>query len=293
MRIVITGANGFIGSSLAAYFAASGQHEVICLVRSKRISGRREVICDIADREYLLADVAERIGKADVLIHAAACLDNNNVAELYRTNCYGTQNVVDLGIKLGLKMIIYVSSAPITGLPKESELPITEQSGILPPSVYHLTKYLGEQIVTKNCGQLPYAILRIPSPVGYGMPSGKIFSVFVQRAQAGQLLNVYGSGERIQNYVDVRDIAYGVECAIRAGRSGIWQILGQEISDAELARLCVQQFASQSEIRIGEQGRKTPVQKWRYSGARAQADLGYSPRCSLPDMIASVARGLS
>ena len=90
-------------------------------------------------------------------------------------------------------------------------------------------------------GEERLAIFRIPSPVGRKTAPDKIVPVFVKNAIENVDYNLLGQGKRIQNYIDVRDIARAVEFAIDRNASGLFNIASEKsYSNKELAELCIE-----------------------------------------------------
>lgn len=289
MKILITGSNGFIAKNLINHLKK--EYDIIGIGRTlHEIQDSMYIQADIGKREELFGKVLNKVTSVDILIHVAAEI-SENVERLYQTNCCGTQNVVDLAKKLCCKRVVYVSSIPVVGTP--IEFPITEEHRVSPNTVYHYTKYFGEQIVTQLKGEgILYGCLRIASPVGAGMPQNKIFSVFVENAKNGKDIVIYGNGERIQNYIDVRDFSEAVSKIIHSSAQGVYNISGNSISDLELARQCKKCFETTGEIFIDEKIQQSAPEKWIISGKAALRDFGYTPKKSIVDSIRYVAKGL-
>ncbi|MCM1082004.1 MAG: NAD(P)-dependent oxidoreductase [Clostridium sp.] len=290
MKIVLTGANGFLGAYLLDVL--SKNNEVIGIARQKK-DNASIVFCDITYREKLLGEIKDTIKNADILIHAAAEI-SDAVAPLYKTNCFGTQNVVDLAMLIGCKRFINISSIPVIGNGKDYSIenPILEEITPQPQTVYHLTKYLGELIVEKTLkNYCSYANIRIASPVGIRMPNSRIFSVFVNNSLRGDDIVIQGDGNRVQNYLDIRDFSEAINKCMNSTSNGTFNITGNSISDRELAEMCIKENNSTSRIIIkGLNDVKT--EKWFVSGKKAENELGYKPSHSIKDSIKYVAEGL-
>lgn len=290
MKIVVTGIQGFLGQYLSKILSID--HQIIGIARQEK-ENQKNLICDITDREKLLGIIRERIGYADVLIHAAAAI-NADVRRLYDTNCLGTQNIVDLATLLNCDRIINISSIPVigntTGITEDN--PISESMQVHPATAYHLTKYLGEKIVEKvQQSGIRYINIRIPSPVGKGMPLNKIFSVFVKNALAGDTITIQGNGERVQNYLDLRDFGDAVKKCLIINNSDTFLVVGHSISDLALAQKCIKEFSSSSRININA-GNEQESEKWFISGEKAKHVLGYCPRYTIQQSMQYVAEGL-
>ena len=77
---------------------------------------------------------------------------------------------------------------------RPSPLPVTEAHPTNPLTAYHASKLYGEHLVAIAARRLPAVSLRLTAPVGPGMPAGRILTVFVRRALAGEQLTVAGEG---------------------------------------------------------------------------------------------------
>lgn len=270
----------------------NSQYELVGVGRAEQsaVSGILYVKADISNREELFAHVKEQVESVDVIIHAAAEI-SNDVQALYQANCLGTQNVVDLAKELHCKQFIYISSVPVTGFP--IQIPVTEDHPVNPSTIYHYTKYFGEMIVAQlNKENVQYLNFRIPSPVGAEMPGNKIFSVFVRKSMQQEEIDIYGDGQRIQNYLDVRDLVCAVKKGLDSDCRGTYNIIGNSISDFDLAKSCVSYFHSCGRIRIKKENVVENTEKWLLSGNKAKKDFDYVPCYSIEDSIEYVAEGI-
>jgi nucleoside-diphosphate-sugar epimerase len=288
MRILVTGASGHVGGAVAARLAEAG-HGVVGL--SRRPLGppglAEAVAADIGDADALEAMAARE--PCEAVVHAAAAMGGDLLAaEIARVNCVGTQNVLRLANAWGARHWVFISSVPVIGPPRE--LPVTEDHPLDPPTAYHASKLFGERLTGLARGRgMAAAALRLTSPVGPGMPPGRIFETFVRRARAGEPLEVAGEGTRAQDYVDVRDVADAVLGCLDRQAVGTFNVAaGRAVTNADLARRCVAVLGSASDVRLG--GRPDPEEgvRWEVSVDRAAAAFGYAPTRTLEDSILGV-----
>ncbi|MFH1353485.1 MAG: NAD(P)-dependent oxidoreductase [bacterium] len=202
MKILLTGATGFIGKNLLDFL---GEHEVYCLVRNSekyekiKRDNTRPVYGDLTALDGELPEV-------EVIIHLAGLIRGRK-SQYYKVNGGGMKNLVEKARRLkNLKKFIYVSSQAAAG-PGTLENPKKENEIETPVSDYGLSKLLGEKIL-KESG-LPYLILR---PVSvYGAGDRDVFFAF-RMVQSGIVF--LPSGKRFVNLVSVFDVCGGIMKAV-------------------------------------------------------------------------------
>ena len=111
MKILVTGATGFIGSYLVKELVSQG-HEVHALVRKQnsKVLGARLVYGDITDGSSLRP--LQEYG-FEAVFHCAGLVKEKGWKELYRTNVSGTENVCRLAKNCGVKRLVYTSSVSV------------------------------------------------------------------------------------------------------------------------------------------------------------------------------------
>ena len=139
-------------------------------------------------------------------------------------------------------------------------------------------------------GEERLAIFRIPSPVGRKTAPDKIVPVFVKNAIENVDYNLLGQGKRVQNYIDVRDIARAVECVIVKNAYGVFNIASEKsYSNKELAELCIELFRSKSSIHYNGIDREEDYQ-WVVSTKKAHEVLGFEALYSLSDTLKEIGK---
>lgn len=285
-RVLITGASGFIGRYVVKKFLEK-KYNVIALVHAKHSDFDADVQVIEADisEESIIASAAEKIKQCDVLVHLAANLDMKGSDETISVNCMGTYHLIRLAALLSVQKFIYISSIPVIGNPKF--LPVTEEHPIAPATLYHISKYMGEQMLNSLCPpDMETVILRIPSPIGVGMSEHNYLSFLLNKFKKNEPVELFGQGLRRQNYIDVRDIASAILCATEAPATGLFLIAGkQEISNRDFAFLCKEITNSQSEITWGKRDDPEEENQWVIAATKAEEQLGFSPEYDLKDTL--------
>ena len=208
MRILVTGANGFVGRHFVQHAMAAG-HQVVALHRkSSNGSGaaihRKGVTvryADILDRYALDAAIAD----VDCVCHLAAAFTEAHAGDEYfhRVNVEGTANIMAAAHAAGVKRVVYCSTAGIYGKRVFGVIDETHQPK--PWNSYERSKVAGEDVVRRRAAEhgIEYVILR-PSQI-YG-PGDKRLAKLYRNASRG-LFPLFGRGEGRRHMVYVGDLA--------------------------------------------------------------------------------------
>lgn len=181
MKILITGASGFIGTNLLEDLASKG-YEVLNLDNKEpQISARKSVWVNVDITDY---DLFERISldfNPDYLVHLAARtdLEGKNVAE-YNANTVGVDNLMRIIHKLpDLKKVIIASSKFVT----RNGYKIKDQFDYCPHTIYGESKVETENKVWANKPQCDWCIIRPTSIWGpwFGVPYRNFFDMVMKR----------------------------------------------------------------------------------------------------------------
>jgi nucleoside-diphosphate-sugar epimerase len=199
MNVLVTGASGFIGRYLVEDLVNHGHH-VKALTRqsSLKIRGAKVLFGDITKPEKFLS----KLDNVEAVLHNAAyTLDYGKKSMIKKINIEGTQNIANACRKMGIKRIIYTSTAGVYGFPNTNE-EITEKSAYKPLNVYHKSKLEGEKIL-RNYVDLSISVVR-PSLVLGARGKGTI--ILLDNIKEGRL-NYIGTGDQYISLVHPKDVA--------------------------------------------------------------------------------------
>ncbi|MGA7396108.1 MAG: NAD-dependent epimerase/dehydratase family protein [Solirubrobacterales bacterium] len=230
MKIFMTGATGFIGTSTAKHLTAQG-HELTCLVRDrKRAIELTELGCtltdgDLSDQERL----TEQMEGHDAVLHNAALYEvgipETRHEALYQANVRGTRHVLNACLAADIPRVLYVSTCAVFG---NTNREIADESFARPDlnftSYYEETKYQAHQIaldLIRN-RSLPCVIAQ---PAGvYGPGDHSAIASTLKQFLDGKLPLVpfadFGTG-----LTHVDDIASGLNLILDKGTVGECYIL--------------------------------------------------------------------
>lgn len=246
MKILVTGANGFLGSWVTKALVNEG-HEVFALVRPKSdISELKGVEC-----KYVHGDVTdvhslyEATKGMDYVFHLAGVIayKKSQRPMMDKVNVEGTANVISVCREHKIKRLVYLSSVVAVGAGFTPNDVMTEDSHYNISDLnlgYFETKHQAEKLVKRACdsGEIDAVILN-PSTI-YGAGDAKKGSRKMQLKVAQGKLKFYTSGG--VNVVAVEDVVAGILSAWRKGRTGERYILcGENISIKELFTMIAQE----------------------------------------------------
>jgi dTDP-glucose 4,6-dehydratase len=228
MRILITGAAGFLGSHLCERLLQDG-HEVVGM--DNFITGSPENLAHLSGKtgfSFIRHDVSDFIfvpGKLDAVLHFASPASPNPKSpygyvnlpiQTMKAGALGTHNTLGLAKKNQARFLL-ASTSEIYGDPLEH--PQTEEYwGHVNPigtrSVYDEAKRFAEALTMAyhRFHDIDTRIARIFNTYGPRMhlDDGRVVPNFIQQALCGQPLTVYGSGEQTRSFCYVDDLIEGI-----------------------------------------------------------------------------------
>ena len=229
MKVLVTGATGFVGSHVARLLTERGD-SVRVLVRASSTRGAIDRLKvefaagDLRDAESLRA----ALEGIQCVYHVAADyrLWARDPQEIYESNVTGTRNLLSAAKSAAVERFVYTSTVATIAVPREGTLPSEETQATLAEMIGHYkrSKFLAEQEAREAAARgLPVVIVNPTTPVGPGdwkpTPTGKIILDFLQ----GRMPAYLDTG---LNVVPVEDCAAGHLLAAERGLVGERYILG-------------------------------------------------------------------
>jgi nucleoside-diphosphate-sugar epimerase len=214
LKVLVTGATGFLGGHVAEQLAARGD-TVRAMVRrtsnKKHLESLRGVELFEGSVEHA-GRVREAVDGVDAIVHCAGIVKARSADEFFTVNVGGTSNLVDAARKLGkrLKRFVHVSSLEATGPSSDgAPVPVDQDS---PVTAYGRSKLAAEKVVLAAKDDIAVTLLR-PGAI-YGPRDGEIFEMF-KSIQRG-LLPLVGDGSAKGVWIYATDCAQACLRAIDA-----------------------------------------------------------------------------
>ena len=252
MKVLVTGANGNIGSYLCEELLRCG-YEVLAMTHYgnnniAHLKDKLEIIrADIryADETRDAARGCQQIYSLAALIHVD---HSRRVPKLYyETNVRGTMNVLEAARAEGAD-VLHMSSCEIIGDTSSVEKADESFMGRQPMSPYAASKFSSEGY----CWAWNYAYdMNVNVARGFNLSGprqrrgekGAVIPIFVDRVMRGQPPRIYGDGGQVRDYIDVRDLVRGLRVFMESNLRGelIHFCSGEPTSIKRLAEMVIEE----------------------------------------------------
>ena len=216
MRVLLTGATGFVGRALQPRLAAAGHEVVVVTRRGSDLHGT--LVWDLAASETAPAGLPARI---DAVVHAAQSRNYRafpgDAAEMFAVNAASTAALLAYASRAGASRFCLLSTGTVY---EPFDKGLAEDAALAPTSMLGASKLAAEVIARPYAALFRLAVLRIFTPYGPGQ-AGRLIPNLVERVRSGQAVQVSADGEGMRLapiYVD--DLGAIVTTAVEQGWNG-------------------------------------------------------------------------
>lgn len=236
MQILITGANGFIGSQLVRRLRA--EHTIFALQR-------RPPAVPLPGVHYIFQDLSQPLDRAqlpvqlDAIIHQAALIDTASAPDqlAFAVNVLATWDLLGYAKNAGIQTFLHASTGGVYGCRNR---PFVESDPYNPMDLYSLTKAQAELAVHAAPGDFHKMVLRYFFPYGSGTPNP--IPRWIAQAISPTGLAVLRSGKPALNPLHISDAVEATVRALGLDHSVTLNIAGTEVTTmAGLAEIAAQQ----------------------------------------------------
>jgi nucleoside-diphosphate-sugar epimerase len=223
MKILVSGAGGFIGSHIAERLAKMGNTVIafsrqvpIPLLEYNNISIK---VGDINDSSMLNS----AIDGVEAIIHCAALLASRTYdkEKVYQINYHATENLLDLAYKNGITNFLHISSGGVLGDIKNP--PADESHPYNPQDAYEESKMLAEKKVIEYSKKGLNVIIVRPT-WSYGERDKRVFKL-INSIKKRKILKI-GKCDNLQHPVYISDLVDGIILALQKGKNGSIYFIG-------------------------------------------------------------------
>lgn len=261
---------------------------------------------DINDIAALIRTLREH--EIECIVHMAGMVvgTQQELFQAFRVNALGTVQVLEAARVAGVRRVVYTSSRAVSGdvtgaAAHPTYEPMDEEYRVAPAATYDVCKVAGEVMGRNYAGVhgLEFVALRFAAIVGPGKPArhggNSVYSAMIEESLAGRRFRVPRGGDQVDDLIYVDDAAEGVVLAALHDRPtfdtyNISRGVGTTLHDLAAA---VRQTVPDADIEVGAGLDPFGIGRQYYgvmSNARAQSDLGFTPRFDLAEMVDDYAR---
>ena len=306
MKILVTGAAGFIGSNFVFHMRKAHPEYDIIALDSLTYAGNLETLapvmeedrftfvrCDITDREGVRKVFEEH--HPDVVVNFAAESHVDRSIEdpgvFLRTNILGTQVLMDACREFGIQRFHQVGTDEVYGdLPLDRpDLFFTEDLPLQASSPYSASKASADLLAMayhRTYG-LPVTISRCSNNYGpYQFPE-KLIPLMIANALAEKPLPVYGTGENVRDWLYVEDHCRAIDMILENGKVGeVYNIGGHnERSNLDVVKTILKQLGKPESLITFVGDRKGHDIRYAIDPSKIHGELGWLPETKFDDGI--------
>jgi len=305
MRLLVTGAAGFIGSNFVRYWLErhGGDHVVALDLLTYAGDSRNLEGLDVPLVEGDIGDaqLVERVLESyeiEVVVNFAA-ESHNSLAVLdpgrfFRTNVLGTQTLLEAARRRGVARFHHISTCEVYGdLPLDSGEAFTEESPYRPRTPYNASKAAADHAVRAyfETFGLPVTITNCSNNYGPRQFPEKVIPLFLTNALDDRELPLYASTQNRREWLHVDDHCSAIAHVLEQGREGETYNVGSgvERSIEEIADLVLGLTGKPASLKVIVPDRPGHDRRYLLDSSKLRLELGWEPQVSFEDGLAATA----
>jgi UDP-glucuronate 4-epimerase len=298
MRVVVTGAAGFLGSHVCERLAEHG-HEVLgvdaftdfydrTLKRRNAAWLSGELGIEVHERDVLDSGLSEELRGAAAVCHLAGLpgVRCREPERLESGNVESTRQVMSAAASAGVQRVLLASSSSVYAPAGE---PISEEAPLEPLSEYGRSKRSAERVAAGLAGEfgIELVVLRYFTVYGPRQRPDMAFARFLSALRRNESMPLFGGGGQRRDFTYAADAAEATALALELGRAGAaYNVSGGRSVELVHALSVLAYEAGSAPVLSEEPANPEEHETTEADLTLAQRELGYAPSVSLEDGIA-------
>ena len=305
MRILVTGAAGFIGSNYVRRQLADAYPETagaeVTVLDKLTYAGTLTNLTEVADSpryRFIEGDICDvdlvrdLMPGHDAVVHFAAesHVDRSitGAADFVLTNVLGTQTLLQAALDNGVGKFVHVSTDEVYGSIKSGSW--DEARPLEPNSPYSASK-AGSDLLARAYGRtfgMEVCITRCSNNYGPHQYPEKVIPLFVTNLMDGLQVPLYGEGRNVRDWLHVDDHCHGINLVLAKGRAGETYNIGggTELTNVELTERLLAGMGVGWEMVKRVEDRKGHDLRYSVDITKIADELGYAPEVAFEQGLA-------
>jgi dTDP-glucose 4,6-dehydratase len=299
MRVLVTGAAGFIGSNYVLHLLAATDDVEVVSLDLLTYAGNKTNLAPVLDderHEFVNGDirepetVRELMAETDYVVNFAAESHVDRSIEgsspFVSTNVRGTQTLLDAALDADIECFLQISTDEVYGEILDGSF--AEDDCLNPRNPYAATKASADHLTQSyyTTYELPIKIVRSSNNYGPRQHDEKLIPKLIKRARRGEHLPLYGDGTNVREWTYVTDNCRAIETVRTAGEVGeIYNIgSGEEKTNMAVAEMIIENLGADEELITFVEDRPGHDARYALDTGKIEA-LGWQPRISFAEGI--------
>jgi dTDP-glucose 4,6-dehydratase len=295
VRLLVTGAAGFIGSNFVRYWLERHPDDTLVAYDLLTYAGNRASLADVEDRiAFVQGDIGDRElaertlreHELDTIVNFAA-ESHNSLAVVdpglfARTNVLGTQLLLEAARAVGVDRFHHISTCEVYGdLALDSDEVFTEESPYRPRTPYNASKAAADHYVRAyhETFGVPVTITNCSNNYGPFQFPEKVIPLFATNALDDEPLPLYASTQNKREWLHVVDHCSAIELVLQRGRVGETYLVGSgvEATVEEIADRVLDALGKPQSLKTIVPDRPGHDRRYLLDSSKLRSELGWAP----------------
>jgi len=293
LKVLITGATGYIGTYLLQYLSKKDRYLITALDIRNPVTSFDKKSIKLTLKDFTTLTKKDLVGY-DAIIHLAGISGHADAdadwKRAVKLNIWGTLDLAELAKEAGVKKFIFPSTSSVYQVSLGDEKFFNESAKVRPLDVYSVTKYEAEnKILPLASNNFQVIIPRIGSVYGHSprMRWDILVNVLSYYALKKGLITIYDEGKAWRPLIYIADVARFYDWALsQKVDSGIFNIIEGNYTVGEVAQVLIDNLR-QKKVKLAVRPIENPQEVFSYKMDSAKAEnSGFRSQFKFKDVIA-------